>query len=77
MGKSTGAGGLAIWTHHLTDREWISQYKGNHYTGPAVKIHAGATGDDLQLDAQSRGQVIISGQCPVSKLLANNRQKND
>jgi hypothetical protein len=68
MGKSTGAGGLAIWMHHLTDREWIPRYNGSNYTGPAVKVHAGVIVDDLQLDAQSRGQVIVAGQCPVSRI---------
>lgn len=68
MGKSTGAGGLAIWMHHLTDREWISNYSasGSIYNGPAVKVYAGVTGDDLQQDAEARGQVIVGGQCPVS-----------
>ncbi|KAJ3567861.1 hypothetical protein NP233_g6095 [Leucocoprinus birnbaumii] len=67
MGKSTGAGGLAIWTHHLTDREWIPKYNGSGstYNGPAVKVHAGVTGDVLEADAESRGQVIVAGQCPT------------
>ena len=68
MGKSTGAGGLAVWMHHLTDREWISSYSasGSIYKGPAVKVYAGVTGDDLQQDAEARSQVVVSGQCPVS-----------
>lgn len=65
MGKSTGAGGLAIWMHHLTDREWIRQYTGSDYTGPAVKAHAGVIGDLLQQEAEARGQVVVAGQCPV------------
>lgn len=66
MGKSTGAGGLAIWTHHLTDREWIPQYTSRGYSGPAVKVHAGVTGDVLVQDAEARGLVVLAGQCPVS-----------
>ena len=68
MGKSTGAGGLAVWMHHLTDREWISSYsaRGSIYNGPAVKVYAGVTGDDLQQDAEARSQVVVSGQSPVS-----------
>lgn len=69
MGKSTGAGALAVWMHHLTDREWIPLYNGSSYSGPAVKVHAGVIVDDLQLDAQSRGQVMVAGQCPVSRLI--------
>jgi len=71
MGKSTGAGGLAVWMHHLTDIEWISSYSADDsiYKGPAVKISAGVTGDDLQQDAEARGQVIVGGQCPVGVTL--------
>ena len=71
MGKSTGAGALAVWMHHLTDREWISSYSdsGSRYKGPAVKVYAGVTGDDLQQDAEARGQVVVGGQCPVSATL--------
>ncbi|KAF5353302.1 hypothetical protein D9756_007946 [Leucocoprinus leucothites] len=67
MGKSTGAGGLAVWMHHLTDREWIPKYNGpgSTYKGPAVKVHAGVTGDILQGDAEARGQVVVAGQCPT------------
>ncbi|KAF5359419.1 hypothetical protein D9756_003300 [Leucocoprinus leucothites] len=67
MGKSTGAGGLAVWMHHLTDREWIPKYdgSGSTYKGPAVKVYAGVTVDDLQRDAEARGQVIVAGQCPT------------
>ncbi|KAF9453476.1 FAD-binding domain-containing protein [Macrolepiota fuliginosa MF-IS2] len=64
MGKSTGAGGLAVWTHHLTDRVWIPQFKGPHYEGPAVKVSAGVLGDMLNQDAEARGQTVLTGQCP-------------
>lgn len=66
MGKSTGAGGLAIWTHHLTDREWIPQYTSEAYSGPAVKVQAGVTGGVLVQDAEARGLAVVAGQCPVS-----------
>ncbi|KAF9448257.1 FAD/FMN-containing isoamyl alcohol oxidase MreA [Macrolepiota fuliginosa MF-IS2] len=65
MGKSTGAGGLAVWMHHLTDREWIPQFTGPTYKGPAVKVHAGVIGDMLGQDAEARGQVVVAGQCPT------------
>lgn len=66
MGKSTGAGGLAVWMHHLTDREWIPHYTGSGYSGPAVKVQAGVIGDVLAEDAEARGQTVVAGQCPVS-----------
>lgn len=68
MGKSTGAGGLAVWMHHLKDVEWISHYTGSDYTGPAVKVQAGVTGGELNQDAESRGQVVVAGGCPVSPI---------
>jgi hypothetical protein len=75
MGKSTGAGGLAVWMHHLTDREWITEYKdsGSSYTGPAIKIHAGVLGEMLEEDSGTKGQVVVAGQCPVSLRLELSR----
>ena len=40
IGKSTGAGALAIWTHNLKNIEFLD-YKSPHYTGKAIKVGAG------------------------------------
>jgi FAD/FMN-containing dehydrogenase len=71
MGKSTGAGGLAVWMHHLTTREWIPKYNNScsTYDGPAVKVQAGVIDDVLEEDAEARGQVVVAGQCPVRMVL--------
>lgn len=43
LGKSTGAGSLAIWTHHLKSIEFLD-YESPHYTGKAIKMGAGIQG---------------------------------
>ncbi|KAK0437656.1 FAD binding domain protein [Armillaria borealis] len=44
MGKSTGSGALAVWTHHLTETEWFDAFHSGSYHGPAVKMPAGSIG---------------------------------
>lgn len=39
--KSTGAGALSIWTHHLNDIQHIPSYTSGGNSGPALKIGAG------------------------------------
>ncbi|PWY84973.1 FAD binding domain protein [Aspergillus heteromorphus CBS 117.55] len=43
LGKSTGSGALALWTHHLKDMRVIRNYtsKVDLYTGPAIQFGAG------------------------------------
>ena len=43
LGKSTGDGALAIWTHHLKDVEFLD-YHSAYYTGKAIKMGAGVQG---------------------------------
>lgn len=67
MGKSTGHGALAIWTHHLTSTNWTSSYSHrlSSYTGPAVKAQAGVSVKQMHIEASSRGLSIIGGDCPT------------
>ncbi|TFK40207.1 isoamyl alcohol oxidase [Crucibulum laeve] len=65
MGKSTGAGALSIWMHHLQTREWTDHFSSSVYTGPAVKAYAGVTGEMLHADAGERGYAIVAGKCPT------------
>ncbi|TFK40206.1 FAD binding domain protein [Crucibulum laeve] len=65
MGKSTGAGALAVWMHHIQDREWTVSYLSETYNGPAVKAYAGVTGEMLYEDAAQRGYAIVAGECPT------------
>ncbi|KAJ5806050.1 uncharacterized protein N7503_003652 [Penicillium pulvis] len=63
-GKSTGAGALAIWTHHLKDLE-IHDYKDNHYTGKAITMGAGIQGFEAYEIADENNLQVVGGECPT------------
>lgn len=65
-GKSTGKGGLSLWTHHLRTSQITTNYKGSsNYTGPAIKIGAGWTGGEIALIVHDAGYRIVGGDCPT------------
>lgn len=43
LGRSTGAGAISVWTHHLKDIDFLDWSDAN-YTGKAVKVGAGVQG---------------------------------
>ncbi|EAW09306.1 FAD binding domain protein [Aspergillus clavatus NRRL 1] len=61
-GKSTGAGALAIWTHHLKDLAYLPNYQSARYTGPAVKMGAGVQAEQLYAMAQQLGFTAVGGE---------------
>lgn len=63
-GKSTGAGSLAIWTHHFKDIE-ILDYKSTCYSGKAMKMGAGVQGFEAYAAAHEEGLVVLGGECPT------------
>ncbi|PYI10717.1 FAD-binding domain-containing protein [Aspergillus sclerotiicarbonarius CBS 121057] len=63
-GKSTGAGALGIWTHHLKDIE-IQDYHDAHYTGKAIKLGAGVQGFEAYEAADAQGYQVVGGECPT------------
>ncbi|KAK0510018.1 hypothetical protein JMJ35_007412 [Cladonia borealis] len=64
LGRSTGAVGLAIWTHYLQGVE-VKDWSDADYTGKAVKLVAGAQGL-WALDASCAvGLVVVTGECPT------------
>jgi hypothetical protein len=63
-GKSTGAGGLAIWTHYMKTQELVD-YSSPWYTGKAVKIGAGVEVAESYRFAQKHGLVSVGGDCPT------------
>ncbi|KAG9225127.1 hypothetical protein CCMSSC00406_0007462 [Pleurotus cornucopiae] len=65
MGKSTGAGGLAIWTGNMKKTEWIPHFKSAGYCGPAVKVAAGVSVIQLYEEADARGFAVVAGACPT------------
>ena len=62
LGKSTGAGGLSIWTHHLKNIDFL-EYSSSHYNGPAVKIGAGIQDLEAYEATNKEGLVIVGGDC--------------
>ncbi|KAK8035536.1 hypothetical protein PG993_010531 [Apiospora rasikravindrae] len=64
VGKSTGAGSLSIWTHHLKDIDFIPAYSSpaSSYTGPAIKMGAGIAGYELYEAADKFGVSALSGE---------------
>ncbi|KAK7966393.1 uncharacterized protein PG986_000670, partial [Apiospora aurea] len=64
VGKSTGAGALSIWTHHLKDIDFVPRYSSaaSSYTGPAIKMGAGVVGYELYEAADRFGVSALSGE---------------
>ncbi|KAI9170655.1 FAD-linked oxidoreductase ZEB1 [Paramyrothecium foliicola] len=62
-GRSTGAGALAIWTHHLKSSQVLT-WKDRHYTGKAIKFGAGIQGFEGLAAAREKGLVVVTGECP-------------
>ncbi|KAJ4353059.1 Zinc finger E-box-binding homeobox 1 [Ascochyta clinopodiicola] len=65
LGRSTGAGSLAVWTHHLKDIAHIPKYKDSGYTGAAFKLGAGVQGFEIMAAARDKGLVVVGGECPT------------
>ena len=63
-GKSTGAGALGVWMHHLKDIS-IKDYSDPHYTGTAIKMGAGMEGFEAYDAANARGLQVVGGECPT------------
>ncbi|KAI4162238.1 MAG: hypothetical protein LQ342_004106 [Letrouitia transgressa] len=63
-GKSTGAGALAIWTHHLKSISFLTHHSPT-YTGPAIKMGAGVQGFEAYAAAQARNFSVMGGECPT------------
>jgi hypothetical protein len=64
-GKSTGAGALSIWTHHLKTLTYIPSYSDDTYHGPAVKMGAGAQAEEIYAFARDNGISLVGGEGKV------------
>jgi hypothetical protein len=64
MGRSTGAGALSVWTHHLNDVEY-KDWSDKEYQGPAFKVAAGAMGYQILNAAHAKGLTVVTGECPT------------
>ncbi|KKA27659.1 hypothetical protein TD95_001252 [Thielaviopsis punctulata] len=64
LGRSTGAGSLGIWMHHLkniTKLEWSD----SSFTGTAFKMGAGVLGYEATAATGAEGRLVITGECPT------------
>lgn len=64
LGKSSGAGAIALWMHHLKNIEHEAEYKSLWYTGPALRIGAGVQGFEAENAAHDLGLIAVTGHCP-------------
>jgi len=64
FGRSTGAGALAIWTHHLNDISFIP-WSDSYFKGTAMKMGAGVMGYQAAQAADAAGRVVVTGECPT------------
>ena len=63
LGKSTGAGGLALWTHHNKAIK-VVDYHSKRYRGKALRVGAGVQSGEAQAAAHNAGLVVVGGNCP-------------
>ncbi len=64
LGRSTGAGALAVWTHHLRSTE-VVDWEDSYYYGKALKVGAGVQGFEALAAAKEAGLVVVTGECPT------------
>ena len=64
IGKSTGAGALAIWTRYLKDINFLD-YDKPYYKGKAMKMGAGVQGFEAYEAADKNGFAVVGGECPT------------
>ncbi|GAB1197827.1 hypothetical protein APSETT444_007130 [Aspergillus pseudonomiae] len=64
MGRSTGAGALSVWTHHLNDIEY-KDWSDSYYQGPAFQVAAGVMGYQILNAAHAKGLAVVTGECPT------------
>lgn len=63
FGKSTGKGGLALWTHNMNSTDVIANYESATYTGPAIKLGAGVIASQADVAAAAAGYRVVTGLC--------------
>lgn len=73
LGRSTGAGSLAVWTHWLKGIETVS-WSSADFTGTALKLGAGVQGFEALTAAAELGRVVVTGECPTVGLVGGYTQ---
>ncbi|KAL4802481.1 FAD-binding domain-containing protein [Aspergillus unguis] len=64
QGKSTGAGSLGLWMHHLKKIQVQQRFRSRFYNGPAITVGAGVQGFEALAAADEEGHQIVTGECP-------------
>jgi hypothetical protein len=59
LGKSTGAGELSLWMHNMNKIDFLPNYKGLGYSGPALKLAAGVTVREVYEAADKNGVTVL------------------
>ncbi|KAF1993860.1 FAD-binding domain-containing protein [Amniculicola lignicola CBS 123094] len=65
LGRSTGAGSLAVWTHNLKDITYVPTYQDSGYSGAAFQLGAGVQGFEIMAAARDKGLIVVGGECPT------------
>ncbi|KAH7094849.1 hypothetical protein FB567DRAFT_511218 [Paraphoma chrysanthemicola] len=60
LGKSTGAGALSLWMHNMDQIDFLPDYRGPGYNGPALKLAAGVNVRQVY-EAADRYNVTVLG----------------
>lgn len=63
LGRSNGAGSVALWTHNLKERAVIQDYSSSIYDGPALRMQSGTQGGEALDTATQNGYIILTGSC--------------
>nr|POE79478.1 fad-linked oxidoreductase zeb1 [Quercus suber] len=64
IGRSTGQGALALWTHNLKSIAFHS-YKSSYYNGSAVRLGAGVQAFEVYRPAADHHLRVTTGFCPT------------
>ncbi|TDZ39672.1 FAD-linked oxidoreductase ZEB1 [Colletotrichum spinosum] len=59
LGKSLGAGALSLWTHNLKEINFLPEYRGPGYSGPAFKLAAGVSVREVYEAAEKHGVTVL------------------
>lgn len=66
LGKSLGAGALSLWMHNMKDIDFLPDYKGPGYSGPALKLAAGVSVREVYEAADKHGVTVLGAVSWVS-----------
>ncbi|KAF2179656.1 FAD-binding domain-containing protein [Zopfia rhizophila CBS 207.26] len=64
LGKSSGGGALSIWMHNNKQIDFLPEYEGDSYSGPAMKLGSGVTVVEVYAAAEKYGVSALGGISP-------------